>query len=272
MKISDNGQATPKASPSLEIRGQSIREDSQGFVNLNDIHELAGGTNGRDPRRWKSLTETKRLFSALSARLQNVGFRDIKRNNKTISVAYTKRGKSGGTFAHPILAAAYAGYLSPELEIEVREIWLRYRSGDATLADDILKRASAEANRWAGVRAQSRGQRSSYASTLAKHGVTGRGFAECTNAIYLQLLGDGAKGIREKRGLPEKANIRESMSVRELSLTMAAEALAEERIDYEKSWGNEECATASALSARAIRGAVDRERATWRKPSTSTGV
>lgn len=51
------------------------------------------------------------------------------------------------------MAAAYAGYLDPNLEVEIREVWLRYRAGDATLADEILQRASAEANHWAGMRA-----------------------------------------------------------------------------------------------------------------------
>jgi len=59
-----------------------------------------------------------------------------------LTVGRRQPGTNGGTYAHPILACAYAGYLSPELEIEVREIWLRYRAGDATLADEVLARAS----------------------------------------------------------------------------------------------------------------------------------
>lgn len=36
-----------------------------------------------------------------------------------------------GYYAHPILATAYAGYLAPDLEIEIRQVYLRYRAGDA---------------------------------------------------------------------------------------------------------------------------------------------
>lgn len=55
---------------------------------------------------------------------------------------YSTLGKDGGTFAHPVLALAYSEYLSPKLAVEVREVFLRYRAADATLADEILEKAS----------------------------------------------------------------------------------------------------------------------------------
>ena len=73
-------------------------------------------------------------------------------------------GANGGTWAHPILAAAYAGYLKPELEVEMKEVWLRYQAADPTLADDVLDRATDAANEWAAVRALGRVKRNELSS------------------------------------------------------------------------------------------------------------
>lgn len=60
------------------------------------------------------------------------------------------RGAAGGTFADVRLALAYAEYLNPDLAMEVREIVLRDKAAYPTLADDILQRATPEANEGAG--------------------------------------------------------------------------------------------------------------------------
>jgi hypothetical protein len=71
-------------------------------------------------------------------------------------IYWGRRGVGGVVFAHPILACAYAGYLSPELEVEIGDVWLRYRAGDPTLADEVLERTSPEANLWVASRAEAR--------------------------------------------------------------------------------------------------------------------
>lgn len=118
-------------SGNLEVRGRSVRADAQGRVSLNDLHAAAGGSKGKDPRHWGSLTTTKELTNAL---LSNVAKSDIWTESGETSVIYTKRGNNGGTFAHPVIALAYAKYLSPELHIEVNEVFLRYKAADVTLA------------------------------------------------------------------------------------------------------------------------------------------
>jgi hypothetical protein len=56
------------------------------------------------------------------------------------------------------------------------------------------------------------------------------------------------------------ANIRDNLSVAELSFVMAAEALAAERIEQEIRIGNDDCIEASATSTSAIRGAIEADR------------
>ena len=242
----------------ITIRGRAIREDGDGWICLDDIWEAAKARETRAPRRWRLTGPAARLIAELQ---KNVATSALKQKTAFKPVVYAKVGRGNkGTFAHPILAAAYAGYLSPKLEIEVREVWLRYRSGDATLADEILQRASEEENRWAGMRALARSQRTSYTGVLKNHGVAGRGYMLCTDAVYAQLLGAPAWRLRQHRQIAKRANLRDHLSISDLSFVMAAEALAAERIEDEDRQGNAECVDASGRSAAAIRDAVERDR------------
>jgi KilA domain-containing protein len=245
-------------SRSLVVRGNRIFEDVNGHISLDDIWRSAKSPSGKTPARWRDTRLAKSLVTELQKKIAKSS---LKENVPNIPVAYAKRGRgSTGTYAHPILAAAYAGYLSPKLEIEVREVWLRYRKGDATLADEILQRATAEENKWAGARALSRSQRLSYTDTLKRHYVTGRGYMDCTEAVYSKLLGGKSYQLREARGLAPKVNVRDNLSIAELSFVMAAEALAAERIEQEHRLGNDECVDASHRSAAAIHQAIESDR------------
>lgn len=254
----------PGSGSDIVLRGARIREDLNGLVCLDDIWQAAKASPGREPRRWRDIGATKRLEEELQKKIATAA---LKAKTSIIPVCYAKRGRgNGGTFAHPILAAAYAGYLSPKLEIEIREIWLRYRKADVTLADAILQRAPPADNEWAGVRALARAKRLSYTDTLRDHGVQGVGYPQCTNAVYREILGGNAGQIRSRRGLSKTANLRDNLPTDELSFVMAAEVLAADRIREEDRDGNDECATASAKSAGFIREAIERDkRDRWRR-------
>jgi hypothetical protein len=244
--------------PQLELRGKIVREDERGWICLDDIYTLAKALPSRSPKYWRRNQPVRVLIEELSKKVSA----SHQREKKAFSpVIYARRGRgSSGTFAHPVLAAAYAGYLSAKLEIEIREVWLRYRAADETLADDILQRASDEANRWAGTRALGRVQRNSYTATLKAHGVEKKGYMECTEATYLALLGGKSWQLRQKMGLGPKANLRNELRTDQLSYVMAAEALSAERIEEEDRRGNADCVEASRISASAIRAAVEADR------------
>lgn len=254
-------------SRAIVIRGSRIFEDSFGNICLDDLWRAAKAKETRSPAKWR----IGRMAQALIAELEKkIKISSLKEDKPVPPSIYARRGRgSTGTYAHPILAAAYAGYLSPKLELEVREIWLRYRAGDATLADEILQRASAEENRWAGARALSRSQRVSYTDTLKQAYVTGRGYMDCTEAVYLKLLGGKSFQLREARGLAPKENVRNNLSIAELSFVMAAEALAAERIAEELRLGNDQCVEASGRSAAAIRDAIESDRSSRQKRLTN---
>jgi hypothetical protein len=251
-------------SRSLVLRGTKVSEDIHGHIRLDDIWRLAKANPSKLPKHWRTTVLAKALISELQ---KKVTTGNVKDNSPLVPVIYAKQGRGNeGTFAHPVLAAAYAGYLSPKLEIEVREVWLRYRKGDATLADEILQRATAEENKWAGARALARSERVTYTGVLKRQGVEGKGYMRCTEAVYVNLLGGKSFEIRDRRGLAPKVNLRDNLDVAELSYVMAAEALSSERILEENRQGNAACEEASGISAGAIRRAIEEDRRNRQRP------
>lgn len=240
------------------LRGKRIREDANGFVCLDDIWEAARARETRIPKKWRRLPSTKRLELELK---KKVALSALKENKPLTPVIYSKRGRGNkGTYGHPVMAAAYAGYLSAKLEIEVREVWLRYRAADAKLADEILQRASPDDNEWAAVRALARAKRVGYTDTLKAHGVVRDGYPKCTNAVYQEILSGTARQVLARKGLPAGTNLRDYLDTDELSFVMAAETLATGRINEEDCQGNDECTRASARSASFIREAIENDK------------
>jgi hypothetical protein len=245
------------------LRGKKVRVDEAGFVSLNDIHTVAGFSKNRRPIDWQRLPTTSALILALHKRL--VG-KSHQSKFRTSDVYRAASGVNGGTWAHPILAAAYAGYLKPELEVEMREVWLRFKAADATLADEILERATDEENEWAATRAMGRAKRGEFTKTLDAHGVEGFGYATCTDAVYKELFDANAKKLKESRGLSKSAKLRDAMSKDELVYIMMAETLAKGRIKDENPNGNGPCAQSTKRSAYFVRQAIEADKNDRQKP------
>src|SRR5690348_10466057 len=101
----------------LKVRGRSIRSDAMGRICLNDIWASGNFSESRRSQDWWRTFPAKSLAEALLARLgKSQPF--SKADFDEIYFAIGKPG--GGTWAHPVLACAYAGYLAPDLEVEVR--------------------------------------------------------------------------------------------------------------------------------------------------------
>jgi len=241
-------------STEIVIRGHRVEEDADGNWNLNDIWALVKSPTSKAPKHWRGNKAVKRLIDALQKKVTS-GY--LLEGKPAKPVIYASRGRGNeGTFAHPILAAAYAGYLSPKLEIETRQVWLRYRSGDPTLADEILQRATPEANEWAAVRALGRSTRNDFTATLQEHGVEGGGFGRITNAVYESLYDKRKRALAFERGLPANANLRDAMTKDELVAVTFAEMLSRQRINAENSEGNIECEAATRRSSRVVRQTI----------------
>jgi len=95
------------------------------------LGQAAGRSHAGSPHSLSRENEST-IFESISDMAQSlivelekkIKISSLKEDKAVFSSIYARRGRgSTGTFAHPILAAAFAGYLSPKLELEVREIW-----------------------------------------------------------------------------------------------------------------------------------------------------
>lgn len=243
----------------LVVRGRNVRFDEQGLACLNDIWKAAGYTKNRRPHDWQRLPGTnrkiERVLELITGKSRNYDKADMHR------VFRTRRGADGGTYADVRLALDYAEYLNPKLAIEVKEVFLRFKAGDATLADEVLQRASAEGNEWVAKRAIARAIRIQFTDELKNRGVEQpQHYAACTNATYQKLYGMTAKDLKNARGLPANSNLRDNLNTRELAFLGASEALSVERMEDEDSQGFSECHHATSKAASAIRAAIDADR------------
>lgn len=237
------------------LRGRKVRKDHHDRIRLNDIWEAAGSPANMSPKDWKRLPTSLGLVQAIYAK-------EGKSHHSPDRPLVSKPGLGGGTFGEARLALAYAEYISPDLALEVKDVFLRYLAADANLADDVLERASPAANEWAGIRALSRAQRRKYTDCLQAHGVKeGRDYAACSDTLYLSLFDKRAAGLKASKGLSKSASLRDNLTTDELAFVVAGETLARERIDETDADGGEACRLATLMSARNLRRGIDLDRA-----------
>lgn len=225
---------TAVAVQGLCINGLPVRQDKDGMISLTDLYQIAqseGLADGkRNPSDWSR--EAGAQFIEFAAKLLNT---------RKTGIYKTTRGKGGGTFAHIQIALSYAEYLSPQFQAQVNDVYLRAKSGDVTLAEEIFDKASAADQQKHAERVNGKVARVLLTSCLAQHGVHGRGYGDCTNAIYLPVIGTTAAVAREQRGLKVGANVRDAMDAEELARVSLAEIIARKNIENRNMHGNAAC-------------------------------
>jgi len=98
------------------IAGVEITTDDKGRFNLNGLHKASGAEKKNGPSYWLALDSTTQLINELE--------------NQTTEISVVKKeGRSGGTFAHELLAVSYAGWISPAFQLQVNQTFIDYRSG-----------------------------------------------------------------------------------------------------------------------------------------------
>ncbi len=209
----------------VTLRGVSIAKDENGFLCLNDIWKLSGEKETKSPSQWRRLPTTRELVEALS----NRGLSPIS------EPIYARRGNCGGTFAHVVLALAYAEYLNPELGVEVREIALRVYAGDVTVLDEYnrAKRAQLEDD---GNRVAARGEirRNNHDLNLLLKGVgatSAKQWAAFHNHGYEGLY-DGLmeNDIHARKKLEPNQAILDHMGFDELAANMFRTSMAQQHL------------------------------------------
>lgn len=226
----------------IQYRNKKIRHNPNQLISLTDLWDAAGRPQGKhDPRRWKTFAGQQFIDSV--AKKLNVFSEDIYKST---------RGKGGGSWAHWQIALAYAKYLSDDLHMHVNEVYMRYRSGDVTLADEIADKASPKDQEWLAKRVAGKVKRRGFTDVLQEHGVDGKGYGTCTNAIYVPLLGGTARDVKTRRNLPQKASLRDAMDVDELVAVAFAEMASTKRIKKVHAHGTEPCARLCSDTAKKV--------------------
>ena len=103
-------------SPLPVVAGVEVRTDDQGRYNLNALHRASGGEKRNGPTYWLALDSTQKLIN------------ELKQQNTEIPVI-TSRGRGGGTYAHELLAIAYASSISPSFHLLVNQVFINFRTG-----------------------------------------------------------------------------------------------------------------------------------------------
>jgi hypothetical protein len=219
--------------------------------NLTDLWKAAGSDPQKTPAKWQETDMASGFIQAI-CKLQKVVLNDIIKS---------KRGKGGGTWAIKEVAIEYAQYLNPNLAVLVNQIFFE-RIEEEKNPDKIVDRAVSTYKKkgkdadWISRRIEGKLKRNEFTSTLASHGVQHEGFRNCTNAIYEHLFGGGAAVVREKKKLPETANVRDGLSGIELDAVKFAESLASHAIKQNNIHGNAKCEVASRESSRLVANTV----------------
>jgi hypothetical protein len=212
-------------------------DKTNNLVSLNQLWKAANSPKGKDPRRWLELDQSAEFIFALEKKL-NVNLNDILK---------TVRGRGGGRWGHWQIALAYAKYLDPNLHIQVNEWARRYVEEDIEPEKGIDRaiknwKRQGKSDKWIQTRLENKQVRHQLTSTLQKHGVSQPfHYANCTNAIYKEVLGGTAQQLKEKNGLAKRASLRDNLSRVEVAALGLAEALAEEDIQENQRYGFQQC-------------------------------
>jgi hypothetical protein len=111
--------------------------------------------------------------------------------------------------------------------------------------------------KWIETREKGVEARHGYTDTLKEHGVTRPfGYARCSDAINLPILGSTSKGMLAKLRLPPKARLRDHLNLGDLFAIGLAELHAGEKIERTSTQGNDECARVSGEVASHVASMV----------------
>lgn len=219
----------------LVVYGKRISQDRDGYISLTDLWRVAGRVDHKQPKYWQRIHLIRELISALS---KKVSVDHLNEQSSTKPMIYTTRGRDGSTYAHVILALAYAEYLNPEIGIEVRDIALRYWSGDVSLLDHIA-RTRHEQHEEDTTRLATRGELRWYNQIiqylLRDLGARTPGdFGGFYNAGYQGLYnGEIENDIHRRKGLHKDQSIQDYMTSDELAPNLFTRSQARLRIEHE---------------------------------------
>lgn len=221
----------------LEYNGVTVTMDQEEFMNLTAMWKAAGSPGTQRPNDWFGHDSGRTFIESVAAKL----------NTTTGCIWKSKRGKYlGGTWAHWQVGLAYAKYLNPEFHQAVNTAfreWCEERNNPDLKVERAIEsyRRKGMTDSQIEVRMSGKLKRNTFTSRLKEYGLAKDAYGMVTNATYVKTLGGTARELREARGLPLKANLRDHLSEIELSAIAFAESMAEAKIRQDRAFGTQEC-------------------------------
>lgn len=214
------------------IRGKRIAQDEYGFLSLTDMWQVAGENISKKPASWTRLPTTRVLLESVEVR-----FSHLIEKTHSKSAIYTKRGRGAATFAHHILALAFAEYLDGDLGIEVRLIAMRFWAGDVTVLDEFNKvRSEQHTEDGSRMMAREEIRRNNRDLNAIVYNTGARfkaQFAAFHNAGYRGLYnGEEEDEINARKNLKKDQRILDHMGFDELAANMFRTSMAQRRLRY----------------------------------------
>lgn len=236
----------------MEFNGVLVTFKGKEEVNLTDLWRAIGSPENKEPRQWVRLPQSIEFIEAVCRNL----------NVEKSHVLKSSSGKGGGTWANRLIAVSYAGYLSPDLQIWINQVFLerlREEHNPDLIAERFINTYHRKgfSDRRIKLRFDSIQSNKAHREVLRQHGVDGHGQAICANNINVGVVRVQKKTYLKKHGYDEKENFRDCVTDSELAAITLAEILADEKIEKDKIIGNLPCAKTSFTIARKISDTLD---------------
>lgn len=236
-----------------------MKPDDLGRINLTNLWKACNDTSKRSPGAWKIQKESAAFILHIASKELGVNYTNLcSLKNGAQRIFFAKQGKMGATLAHPVIALAYAKYLSHDLhELVNRTFFERIEEerNPEKIADRYVRTLKRQGMSDAQIaaRLETKASRVRFTGVLAAHNVKGDGYRLCTNATYTPLWGGGAEMVRQKVGAKPGENPRNHMSILQLRSVEMAELLAAEVIEANDIRGNAQCAAECTRAAVGVR-------------------
>ena len=140
------------------------------------------------------------------------------------------------------------GLLPGEVGRKYREqsakLFARWIEDPAAVVGDLANQLSTDDKAWLEARLNAKRTRNTFTDVLKEFGVVRHGYGNCTNAIYVPILGNTARGLKdqiaERKGvaIAKVKNPRDHMTLRELNDVETAERVAEGQLRRQTVAGN----------------------------------
>lgn len=207
-----------------------IRMTSQGQPSVFDIIRVLGGQkNPRDA--WASLIES---HPEVVGKCDNLKFPGA--GQRETPVAKTKED------AYYILGLL-PGTVGRKYREQAAKLFVNFLEDPSSVAVAAVERMTDEERERLEARLKGIRTRHAFTDVLKAHGVVQSGYAYCTNAIYVPILGADARQLKvriaEEKLLPVKAvNPRDHFSIQELGDVETAERVAAGQLKRQRVAGN----------------------------------